>query len=113
MSHGAAPSVLDFVELVLEMIAPELIYVWLLWQFDDLLEIQNINAVCLPENYRLNVGVVALRKLGCLCRLSYVVPSEGFSAVCASCGFRIVWVCGLFDGVVSGIVSMILTCSCN
>lgn len=25
-------------------------------QFDDLLAIQNINAVCLPENYRLNVS---------------------------------------------------------
>lgn len=30
---------------------------WLEWQFDDLLDIQNINAVCLPENYRLNVGI--------------------------------------------------------
>jgi hypothetical protein len=25
-------------------------------QVDDLLAIQNVNALCLPENYRLNVG---------------------------------------------------------
>ena len=39
------------------MIVQELIFGVLEWQFDDLLDIQNSNATCLPENYRLNVGV--------------------------------------------------------
>lgn len=39
------------------MIVQELIFGVLGLQFDDLLDIQNINATCLPENYRLSVGV--------------------------------------------------------
>lgn len=102
---------LNFAYLVLEMIGQELIFGGLVWQFDDLLEIQNINAVCLPENYRLNVGV-ALRKLGCLCRLYYVISSEAFCAVCASRGFKIVWVCGIFDGIGLGDVALVSGIMC-
>jgi hypothetical protein len=31
-------------------------FVMISGQVDDLLAIQNVNALCLPENYRLNVG---------------------------------------------------------
>jgi hypothetical protein len=56
-SRDDAACVLNFAYLVLEMTVQELMFGVLVWQVDDLLEIQNINAVCLPENYRLNVGV--------------------------------------------------------